>query len=79
MGKAGFIIPITAGVEFSPDVYNGVAVSENSQENVVTESGTLPEQEPMLYCPVCSRRLAERKCKLLCEQCGYYMSCADYY
>ena len=37
------------------------------------------EREPMLYCPVCSRRLAERKCKLVCEQCGYYMSCADYY
>ena len=37
------------------------------------------ESEPMLYCPVCSRRLAERKCKLFCEQCGYYMSCADYY
>jgi hypothetical protein len=64
---------------FCPDVYNGLAVSENSQENVVTESGTLREQEPMLYCPVCSRRLAERKCKLFCEQCGYYMSCADYY
>ena len=37
------------------------------------------ESEPMLYCPVCSRRLTERKCKLFCEQCGYYMSCADYY
>jgi hypothetical protein len=37
------------------------------------------DAEPMLYCPVCSRRLTERKCKLICEQCGYYMSCADYY
>jgi methionyl-tRNA synthetase len=37
------------------------------------------EDEPMLYCPVCSKRLTERKCKLFCEQCGYYMSCADYY
>ena len=37
------------------------------------------EGEPMLYCPVCSRRLSERKCKLVCETCGYYMSCADYY
>ena len=37
------------------------------------------EGEPMLYCPVCSTRLAARKCKLLCEKCGYYMSCADYY
>jgi methionyl-tRNA synthetase len=37
------------------------------------------EKEPMLYCPVCSMRLAQRKCKLFCPQCGYYMSCADYY
>lgn len=35
--------------------------------------------EPMLFCPVCSLRLSQRKCKLFCEQCGYYMSCADYY
>ena len=37
------------------------------------------EDEPMLYCPVCSTRLSERKCKLFCGNCGYYMSCADYY
>jgi len=37
------------------------------------------EDEPMLYCPVCAVRLVERKCKLFCPQCGYYMSCADYY
>jgi len=37
------------------------------------------QQEPMLYCPVCSTRLTERKCKLICENCGYYLSCADYY
>ena len=37
------------------------------------------EDEPMLYCPVCSTRLVSRKCKLICEQCGYYLSCADYY
>jgi len=37
------------------------------------------QDEPMLYCPVCSLRLHQRKCKLYCERCGYYMSCADYY
>jgi hypothetical protein len=37
------------------------------------------EEEPMLFCPVCSTRLSSRKCKLFCERCGYYMSCADYY
>jgi len=38
-----------------------------------------PRDEPMLFCPVCSTRLTARKCKLICETCGYYMSCADYY
>jgi hypothetical protein len=38
-----------------------------------------PRDQPMLYCPVCSQRLVSRKCKLLCERCGYFMSCADYY
>lgn len=33
----------------------------------------------MLYCPNCSQRLEELKCKLFCRDCGYYMSCADYY
>jgi hypothetical protein len=40
---------------------------------------TKPEDEPMLYCPVCSMRLEQHKCKLVCSRCGYYMSCADYY
>lgn len=32
-------------------------------------------------CPNCGAPLGERKCKLYCEnrQCGYYLSCADYY
>ena len=47
-------------------------------EPVEPAAQELPE-EPMLYCPVCSVRLETRQCKLLCRQCGYYMSCADYY
>jgi hypothetical protein len=31
------------------------------------------------FCPVCSQRLESRRCKLVCNACGYYMSCADYY
>ncbi len=37
------------------------------------------QEDPMAYCPVCSTRLSERKCKLVCEKCGYYLSCSDYY
>ena len=35
--------------------------------------------DPCLYCPLCSKRLTEHKCKLHCETCGYFMSCADFY
>jgi len=35
--------------------------------------------DPILFCPACSRRLTEHRCKLVCDECGYYMSCADYY
>ncbi len=49
-------------------------------ESAGTAGGARPEEdEPMLWCPVCSARLEQRKCKLFCERCGYYMSCADYY
>jgi len=44
-----------------------------------TAEAELRSEEPMLYCPVCATRLTARKCKLICEKCGYYMSCADYY
>lgn len=33
----------------------------------------------MSYCPRCSARLAAQSCKLICPDCGYYMSCSDFY
>jgi hypothetical protein len=48
--------------------------AEPEQQPDATDS-----EEPMLYCPRCSARLTAHKCKLICERCGYYMSCADYY
>jgi len=44
-----------------------------------TESCPLPGEHHQVYCPTCSARLTSRRCKLICDQCGYYMSCADYY
>jgi hypothetical protein len=37
--------------------------------------------EPSRTCPNCGAPLTERKCKLICPnaQCGYYMSCSDFY
>jgi hypothetical protein len=37
--------------------------------------------EPSRVCPICGRALVEQKCKLLCpsRDCGYYLSCSDFY
>jgi len=43
------------------------------------EPGPAPQEDASRYCPVCSQRLESRRCKLICNVCGYYMSCADYY
>jgi hypothetical protein len=55
------------------------AAKGTGSSDVAAGMGSKSDDEPMLYCPVCSRRLTARKCKLFCETCGYYMSCADYY
>lgn len=64
-----------------PRVIIGAFVKETEAEQppAAQEPAAQDEAEPMLYCPVCSMRLTPRKCKLICEQCGYYLSCADYY
>jgi hypothetical protein len=49
------------------------------QDAAPAETGDHSDNLPMLFCPVCNQRLAALKCKLLCQRCGYYMSCADYY
>ncbi len=33
----------------------------------------------MRVCANCGSAMEERKCKLLCRRCGYFLSCSDYY
>jgi hypothetical protein len=68
-----FCFPVTAGKTTS------VTMSYVKESEPEQASARKDEAEPMLYCPVCSTRLTERKCKLFCQKCGYHMSCADYY
>jgi hypothetical protein len=53
--------------------------ASSQPENEPQQNREHDTDQPMLYCPVCNHRLISRRCKLICEQCGYFMSCADYY
>jgi hypothetical protein len=33
----------------------------------------------MRTCANCGSTMEERKCKLICHGCGYFLSCSDYY
>ena len=35
--------------------------------------------ELMRTCANCGSPMEERKCKLICRGCGYFLSCSDYY
>jgi len=58
----------------------------------VTEPAANPEPETseaqicpvntdhhQVFCPTCSSRLQDSRCKLICRTCGYFLSCADFY
>jgi len=54
---------------------------ERAQADLVSSqlsSTELRGEDASRYCPLCSQRLESRRCKLICNRCGYYMSCADY-
>jgi hypothetical protein len=76
-----YALPIPDGF---PRPYIEVELSMSKEESEYNPGELLyPAREsceqPMLYCPVCSERLAESRCKLICKTCGYFMSCSDYY
>lgn len=54
------------------------AISEN-EESKTAEQCSLPTEHHQVYCPTCSSRLEDSRCKLVCRTCGYFLSCADFY
>ncbi|MGA7859319.1 MAG: hypothetical protein WCA11_15390 [Terracidiphilus sp.] len=59
--------PSSLDPDFLPG--NGAACAAEAQ----------PVEHHCQVCPTCSHRLTGHHCKLVCTQCGYYLSCADYY
>jgi hypothetical protein len=66
--------------ELAPVQREAVEVStQEASPAKVEETAGVSGEDASRYCPVCSKRLESRRCKLICPVCGYYMSCADYY
>jgi hypothetical protein len=57
------------------------ATPEGSTEATVltTSQSTLASDHHSRFCPTCSSRLMDSRCKLVCKTCGYFLSCADFY
>ncbi len=44
-----------------------------------TECPLTTSEHHSVFCPTCSSRLEDSRCKLICRTCGYFLSCADFY
>jgi len=56
-----------------------IATEAATNSGVAARGGGDEAGLAMSYCPRCSARLEARSCKLICLDCGYYMSCSDFY
>ena len=49
------------------------------KEDPLSPAASEELEHPSQYCPVCSQRLSHRSCKMICDTCGFFLSCSDFY
>jgi len=61
--------------DFAPG--GGAVVPQRGAEPSSKSAGRVDHHSRI--CPTCGHHLTGHHCKLVCTDCGYYLSCADYY
>lgn len=51
----------------------------NAKNDAPDRSVREPAPDVSQFCPNCSTQLVDHRCKLKCPQCGFYLSCSDFY
>ncbi|HUB53314.1 MAG TPA: hypothetical protein VL986_14260 [Terracidiphilus sp.] len=73
-------LPQALNPDFHPDFTAKIGSAPAcALETEQTVDDSQPVEHHCQLCPTCSHRLTGHRCKLVCTNCGYYLSCADYY
>jgi hypothetical protein len=75
----GFQLDSAAEISQSGAVCLAGPDSRDVAPQVDSPAAVPPIDHHCQVCPTCSHRLTGHHCKLICTNCGYYLSCADYY
>jgi len=57
----------------------GKSIRSTAHDTAPAAAPGVKAADPGQYCPNCSMKLRESRCKLKCPQCGFYLSCSDFY
>jgi hypothetical protein len=53
--------------------------ADTEQQTPTAACPLTTDEHLCVYCPTCGTRMEDIRCKLRCNLCGFFLSCADFY